>query len=71
MGQTLSSCFGYEPKKKPKKKSKKKSTVRFEEVGTIEIAEVPNVSQNETYQFNDQTDHWSLIVNVSDSESTK
>ena len=68
MGQTLSSCFGYE--NEPKKKPKKKSTVRFEEVGTIEIAEVPNVSQNETYQFNDQTDHWSLIVNVSDSEST-
>ena len=67
MGQTLSSCFGYEPKKKPQKKS----TIRFVEVGTIEIAEVPNVSQNETYQFNDQTDHWSLIVNVSDSESTK
>ena len=67
MGQTLSSCFGYEPKKKPKKKS----TVRFEEVVTIEITEVPNVSQNETYQFNDQMDQWSLIVNVSDSESTK
>ena len=68
MGQTLSSCFGYEPKKK---KPKKKKTVRFEEVGTIEMAEVPNVSQNETYQFNDQNDQWSLIVNVSDSESTK
>ena len=25
-----------------------KSTVRFEEVGTIEMAEVPNASQNET-----------------------
>ena len=71
MGQTLSSCFGYEPEKKPKKKPKKKKTVRFEEVGTIEMAEVPNVSQNETYQFNDQNDQWSLIVNVSDSESTK
>ena len=69
MGQTLSSCIGCLPE--PKKKPQKKSTVRFVEVGTIEIAEVPNVSQNETYQFNDQTDHWSLIVNVSDSESTK
>ena len=67
MGQTLSSCFGCEPKKKPKKKS----TIRFEEVGTIEIAEAPTVSQNETYQFNDQTDQWSLMVNISDSESTK
>ena len=67
MGQTLSSCFGCEPKSKPKKKS----TIRFEEVGTIEIAQVPMVSQNETYQFNDQNDEWSLIVNVSDSESTK
>ena len=67
MGQTLSSCFGCEPKNKPKKKS----TIRFEEVGTIEIAQVPMVSQNETYQFNDQNDEWSLIVNVSDSESTK
>ena len=65
MGQLLSSCFGClsEPEKKPQKKS----TVRFVEVGTIEIAEVPNVSQDET----DQTDHWSLVVNVSDSESTK
>ena len=44
MGQQFSSCFGSEPKKKPKEKP----TVRFEEVGT----EVPNVSQNETYQHN-------------------
>ena len=68
MGQILSSCFGSDPKKKPQKKK----TVRFEEVGTIEIVEAPKtVSQNETYQFNDQNDQWSLIVNVSDSESTK
>ena len=38
MGQTLSSCFGClsEPKKKPQKQQ---STIRFVEVGTIEIAE--------------------------------
>ena len=37
MGQSLSSCFGClsEPEKKPQKKS----TIRFVEVGTIEIAE--------------------------------
>ena len=63
MGQQFSSCFGSEPKKKP--------TVRFEQVGT----EVPNVSQNETYQHNLEDffppDKWSLMVNIPDSGSTK
>ena len=41
MGQLLSSCFGClsEPQKKPQKKTQKKSTIRFVEVGIIEIAE--------------------------------
>ena len=40
MGQTLSSCFGcLSEQSEPKKKPQKKSTIRFVEVGTIDIAE--------------------------------
>ena len=50
MGQTLSSCFGClsEPKKKPPKKS----TIRFVEVGTIEIAE------NQEIEFINSNNKW-------------
>ena len=50
MGQTLSSCVGClsEPKKKPQKKS----TIRFVEVGTIEIAE------DQEIEFINSNDKW-------------
>ena len=65
MGQTLSSCVGClsEPKKKPQKKS----TIRFEEVGTIEIAEDPMVSNDEIYTNKWINAQWSMSR---DSEST-
>ena len=65
MGQTLSSCVGClsEPKKKPQKKS----TVRFEEVGTIEIADDPMVSNDEIYSNKWINAQWSKS---GDSEST-
>ena len=65
MGQTLSSCVGClsEPKKKPQKKS----SIRFEEVGTIEIVEDPMVSNDEIYTNKWINAQWSMSR---DSEST-
>lgn len=58
MGQTFSSCVGClsEPKMKPQKKSK----VRFEEVGTVKIAEEPMVSNDEIYTNKWINAQWSL-----------
>ena len=58
MGQTLSSCVGClsEPKKRPQKKS----TIRFEEVGTIEIVEDPMVSNDEIYTNKWINAQWSM-----------
>ena len=65
MGQTFSSCVGClsEPKKKPQKKS----TIKFEEVGTIEIAEGPMVPNDEIYTNKWINAQWSMSR---DSEST-
>ena len=58
MGQTLSSCVGCPSK--PNKKPQKKSTKRFEEVGTIEIAEDPMVSNDEIYTNKWINAQWSM-----------
>ena len=65
MGQKLSSCVGClsEPKKKPQKNS----TIRFEEVGTIERAEDPMISDDEIYSNKWINAQWSMSR---DSEST-
>ena len=65
MGQTLSSCVGClsESKKKPQKKS----TLRFEEIRAIEIAEDPMVSNDEIYTNKWINAQWSMSR---DSEST-